>query len=151
MKTARRGLVLSVEALLATLILFGSILIAAQLSASPTPPPSALPLLRDYAQDTLARGVASGAFLQPVSDAPTDNDTRTLISNLPSGVCVQVEVYNGSVAPANLNYSYTPPDCNLTISTPQAIAWRAAAYWHSSSSYDIYWIMARAYPRGGGA
>lgn len=116
--SARRGLVLSIEVLLATLLLFGFLVIISNLVALQEQRPSGLPLLRYYAQDTVRAGLAQGAWRAILSDA-NDSAARALVDALPPGVCVRVSLYNETPAPARLAYSYTPLRCRIGVDTPR--------------------------------
>ncbi len=146
----RKGIILSVEVMLAALLLFGAFLVASNLAGISARPPSALPLLRFYAADTLAQGSENGAWSSPVQPSGNDTATRALLDNLPAGVCAQVAIYANSSLSSNLRYSYVPSGCNLTIDLPVQSSYRSLVVWRNSSAYDFYWVRLSAYPRGGG-
>ena len=143
---ARRGVVLSVEALLAALLLFTALMLASTLAAMSGD--THLPLLRGYAQDLAASGAQSGAWLGPDT---TSNDTaaRALIDNLPAGLCAQADVYAGAPLAGAPVWSYVRGRCNQTADTALAQAWAAQVYRGNSTYYSFEWVRVRTYPREG--
>ncbi|MDE1798241.1 MAG: hypothetical protein KGH63_02450 [Candidatus Micrarchaeota archaeon] len=138
------------EVLLASLLLFGALLVAASLITLGNDQVTALPLLRFYATDTLAQGGDLGAWTEPVLPSGSDNRTRALVPNLPPGVCAQVEVYANQTLASDLEYSYVNSSCNRTVDLPVQSFWRANVVWKNSSAYDFYWVRVKSYPSGGG-
>lgn len=142
----RRGVVLSVEALLAALLLFTAMLLASTLASMAGQ--TSLPLLRQYAQDTAAAGMRNGAWLGPAASS-NDAAARALIDALPAGLCAQVESYAGGTGASSLGWSYVRGKCNQTIDTPLAQAWVAQVYRGNSTNYSFGWVRVRTMPREG--
>ncbi len=142
----KRGVVLSVEALLAALLLFTALLLASTLAAMSGG--ASLPLLRQYAHDVAAAGVHNGAWLGPVASS-NDAAARSLIDNLPAGLCVQAEVYAANAGTGTPIWSYARGGCNRTADTALAQAWAAQIYRGNSTNYSFEWVRVRAYPREG--
>jgi hypothetical protein len=141
-----RGVVLSVEALLAALLLFGILLLAGTLLQPIRPPPS--PLLEDYAQDLLQAGAETGAWLGPAGNSPNDSAARALIEALPPALCAQAELYANNTSSASMRWAYVRSGCGLAADTPLEQRW-GLVVWRANSSYSIpYWVRVRAYPKG---
>ncbi len=142
-----RGVVLSVEALLAALLLFGILLLAGTLLQPIRPSPS--PILEDYAQDLLQAGAETGAWLGPAGNPANDSAARALVDGLPPALCAQAELYRNTTQAASLRWAYVRPGCGLAADTPVEQRW-GPLVWRANGSYSIpYWVRVRAYPRGG--
>ena len=142
----RRGVVLSVEALLAALLLFGILLLAGTLLQPIRPPPGTL--LEDYAQGLLQAGAETGAWLGPAAGTPNDSAARALVDGMPPALCAQVELYANTTSSASMRWSYVRPGCGLAADTPVEQRW-GLVVWRANSSYSIpYWVRVRAYPKG---
>ncbi len=141
----KRGVVLSVEALLAALLLFTALLMASGLAAMSGD--AHLPLLRQYAHDLAAAGAQNGAWLGWA--ASNDTAARALMEGLPAAICAQAEVY--SVNPGNGTpvWSYTRSGCNQTIDTAWAQTWVAQVWRANSTNYSYEWVRVRTYAREG--
>ena len=137
---------LSVEAMLAALLLFTGLLLASTLAAMSGD--THLPLLRQYAQDITAAGVHSGAWLGPAASSD-DTQARALIDSLPAGLCAQAEVYAGDAPTGAPVWAYARGGCNQTIGTAWAQSWAAQVYRGNSTDYSFEWVRVRAYPREG--
>lgn len=141
-----RGVVLSVEALLAALLLFGILLLVGTLLQPINPPAS--PLLEDYAQSLLQAGAETGAWLGPAGNPPDDSAARALIEALPPALCAQAELYENTTDPASLRWSYVRSGCGLAADTPVEQRW-GPVVWRANSSYSVpYWVRVLAYPKG---
>ncbi len=146
----RKGVVLSAEALMAALLLFGALALA----FGPLAPDSALPdgnrpVLRHAAYDALEAGVENRAWLEPLQALPNDLKIRNLVENLSPAVCLEVEIYQDGQVPPNLTYAYVRSGCAPGYGVEEAQGWRAIINRTDSSDYSYYWVRAIAYPRGG--
>lgn len=145
----KKGVIISVEAMLAALLLFGSFLIAASLATASDEQPSGLPLLRLYTLDVSRLGADSGAWGTVLSDSLADDSKiSALASHLPPSVCLQLEIYHNTTRSSDLAYSYVNSSCNRTVDTPQYQWWRALVRRGNSSSNEFYWVKTMTYPAG---
>ncbi len=142
----RRGVVLSIEALLAALLLFTALLLASALAGMSGD--IHLPLLRQYAQDIASVGLQNGQWIRAAAGA-NDSSARNLIESLPAGLCVQVEVYANTPAPASLAWSYTRSRCAASVDTVFAQAWVGDVYRQNHTDYSYYLVRVRTYARDG--
>ena len=142
-----RGVVLSVEALLAALLLFSTLLLTSTLAGMSGD--IHLPLLRQYAQDLATAGLQNGEWLGPISSTPNDSAARTLIENLPAGLCVQVDIFANNAAPSSLAWSYARSRCNTSVDTAYAQQLVGEVYRQNYTNYSFYLVRVRTYPREG--
>ncbi|MFH1306845.1 MAG: hypothetical protein ABIH83_04305 [Candidatus Micrarchaeota archaeon] len=155
MAKLKKGIIMSVEALLAALVLFGMFLIMSTLISLQHDYQKYYPLLHSYSQDILLTGQKSGAFLQVIE---TENDSliRNMADSLPPSVCAQIEIYGNvtgppygnATTPTNMYYSYTSQNCTADYLTPKAVSYRTFALHRNSTLNSYYWIKAISYPRG---
>lgn len=150
---SRRGFVLSVEALMAAMLLFSTLLLASAL-LQPVRAPAG-PHLERWAQGLLRLGAENNTWMRAgdfASAGRNDTDARALVESLPAGVCAQVETYNGLLQPARLTWSYTRRACAKRADTP-AVS-RVGMIWtdapDASRPYDQYWVRVITYAREGG-
>jgi hypothetical protein len=141
----KRAVIMSVEAVLAAAILFSMLLIASQISEFKEDYNQNHIVLRDFSDGVLVSAKKSGALKSIISDS-NDEKLIEIVNSLPEAVCTQVEIYSGSVAPANLAYSYTP-QCEAVNDPPKDVAYTSFAI-RSSDSVSYYWAKATSYIRG---
>ena len=143
-----RGIILTIESLLAALFLFGSLVIIANLSATAeSAKPTSIYILRNYASDALEAGVHNGAWEEFLA-SKQDGKIRGMIGGLPPAVCMQAEIYADGRNAQNLTYAYVPPNCSKGIGSEEAQGWLAIANFTNSSNYTFWWVRTRAYARG---
>ena len=148
-QTRRRGVVFSVEALMAAMLLFAVLLLLGSMTAPIHAPTQ--PLLEEYAQNLLQIGAENGTWLK-TSDAARpnerrdDSDARALVESLPPSICAQVEVFQGGNQLARANWSYVRAGCSLGTDTPVA---QRIGMINSRAPYYYYWVRIKTYPREG--
>jgi len=152
----RRGVVLSVEALMAATLLFAVLLLLNNLTAPISPPKGQM--LENYAQSVLQMGAENNSWVRAVevsmpSDKRNDLGARQLIDSLPPSVCAQAEVYYGGNQMAFPNWSYVRSGCALRTDTPMAqrigMVYARPPLAPATRAYDYYWVKVKTYPKEG--
>lgn len=156
LKPVRKGVVLSVEALMAAMLLF-SVLLLLSIMTEPIRAPTNT-MLEDYAQSVLQIGAESNSWTSAVevslpSNARNDSSARALIESLPSSVCAQAEVYYGGNQLTDVNWSYVRSGCFLRTDTPvvqrMGMVYARPPIAPATRAYDYYWVKIKTYPREG--
>ena len=154
-KPQARGVVFSVEALMAAMLLFAVLLLLSSLTGPIRAPKQAL--LEGYAQNILQIGAENGTWIKTSdatlgNDLRDDSDARALIESLPPSICAQVEVfYLDSLNQAS--WSYVRSGCGLRTDTPVAqrmgMIYSRSLFRVSPQPNDHYWVRVKTYPREG--
>ena len=105
MENKLKGVLMSIDALLSAILLFGILIISFKLAMLSQGPNEQVLILRDYVQDTLVVSQKIGAIDKILTD---NNDTalHQLMSGLPPAICMQIEIYDTDIKPTKLDYVY---------------------------------------------
>ena len=152
----KQGVVLSVEALMASMLLFATLLLLSAITEPIRAPADRS--LENYAQSVLQIGAENNSWVHAVevsmpSEQRNDTGARQLIESLPPSVCAQAEVYYGGNQMAFPNWSYVRSGCSLGTDTPIAqrigMVYARPPVAPATRSYDYYWVKIKTYPKEG--
>ncbi len=143
----KRGVVLSVEALLAAMLVFAFVMLSSTLTSAVREP--YISPLGSYAQDILNAGARSGVWLAPLPPTLNDSTTRAFIESLPPSLCAQVEMRINDTTPQNLRYMYVRANCTLSAQMPIDQRWGMVMQRTDASNITPYWVLVRVYPKEG--
>jgi hypothetical protein len=143
----RLGVIISVESLLAALLLFGILLIVVKLSNLDSSDNSEIKILRLKAQQVHLMLANTGAYDQVLLNQ-NDSTLRQTIAQLPAGLCTQIEIFDNSISAENLNYSHLSANCTMYQYTPISTSMTMHLVRQNSSSYTYHPIRVSIYGRG---
>jgi hypothetical protein len=143
----RLGVIITVEALLATLLLFGLLLLVIKLSNLDDGDSAQLKILRSKSQHLAFALQSKGVFNQIFEDN-SDAKMRDLMDEIPAGICSQVEIYNSSISKTNLVYSFRSTDCQIYDHTPISSTIFMHSIRESSNTVNFYFVRVSTYARG---
>lgn len=146
MKKDGKGVVLTVEALLAAFFLFGTFLVASTLDIYTESRSTSIPMLKEYSKDILLAGAQNNTWLEPVRNG-TDNYTRALVNSLPTSLCMQVEVYSANRNPGSLVYTYIQQNCTFGDDSEAGHYWIMSVNRTVPESPGYYWVHGIVFPR----
>lgn len=143
----RLGVIITVEALLATLLLFGLLLIVFKLSNLDEGDNQEQKILRSKAQQIQLVLKNTGSIDEILSD---DEDTkiRELMDGMPAGICSQVEIFEESISKTDLHYSYRSTDCQIYSRTPISSSIMMHAHRTARHSITYYFVRVSTYAKG---
>jgi hypothetical protein len=144
-KSKLRGIVLSVEALLAAILLFEILLLAQALLNQITPPYSSQ--LEDYVQGLVEVGVHTGSWLGPLYEIANDTSAKNLIDSLPPALCAQAELYENATNLSSLRWSYVRSGCSIGPDSKIEQRWAPLVFRANSTNSTLYWARVLVYPR----
>lgn len=152
----QKGVILSLEALMAAMLLFATLLLLSSLVGPINPPKSTL--LDDYAQSVLQIGAENNSWVRAVevsvqNEKRNDSAARSLIESLPSSICAQAEIYYGGNQLSAPNWTYVRTGCFLRTDTPVsqriAMVYARPPAAGASRAYNYYWVKVKIYPKEG--
>jgi len=141
---SKKGQIMSVEALFAALILFGTLLLISSLN-SLSHQPQEQTALREFSQDIPSSLQRAGAFSQMI-DADNDSILNKTMKQFPPSICANIKIYSANTAPTSIIYSYSS-NCTLQRNTPVQKSMRSMAR-RSSYSISKYFIETEVFAGG---
>ncbi len=143
-RAQRKGIILTVDAMVALLVLFVTVAMVYSMinSLRTDPPPSAQ--LRHLSLDALTIMEKQHYMQEPLNlvyeTSTNTSGFREFLFNTPPSICMDIEAYSNDTPSAN--YTYSKENCKRTASEYQ-VAWRSFMIHRNTTnfSYDEYYTV----------